>query len=56
MHSNQLLVALEPEAASLTCRADNIKNHRFKPTFEPGTKYIVLDAGGLLPYIVSNGH
>ncbi|KAK7097173.1 heat shock 70 kDa protein 12B-like [Littorina saxatilis] len=51
--SDQLLIALEPEAASLHCRhlpdtdfvgyKDNSIN---KPTFEPGTKYLVVDAGG----------
>lgn len=51
--SEQLLIALEPEAASLHCRhlpdtdfvgyKDNAIN---KPTFEPGTKYLVVDAGG----------
>lgn len=53
VHSNQLLIALEPEAASLTCRTiqtnsftDNRENQTAKPTFEPGTKYIVVDAGG----------
>ncbi|XP_062577564.1 heat shock 70 kDa protein 12A-like [Saccostrea cucullata] len=52
-HSNQLLIALEPEAASLTCRTiqansfiNNTDNQTPKPTFEPGTKYIVVDAGG----------
>ncbi|KAK7496389.1 hypothetical protein BaRGS_00012311 [Batillaria attramentaria] len=52
-NSEQLVIALEPEAASLHCRhlpdtdfvgyKDNGVN---KPTFEPGTKYIVVDAGG----------
>ena len=56
MDSNQLLIALEPEAAFFTCRTENIKNHGFKTISTPGTKYIVLDAGGLLTYIVSNGH
>ena len=57
MHSNQLLIALEPEAASLTCRtiqannfADNRENQADRLTFEPGTKYIVVDAGGSLSY------
>ena len=48
------MIALEPEAASLHCRhlpdtnfvgyKDNGVN---KPTFEPGTKYLVVDAGGM---------
>nr|XP_022322670.1 heat shock 70 kDa protein 12A-like [Crassostrea virginica] len=53
VHSNQLLIALEPEAASLTCRtiqannfSDNRENQADRLTFEPGTKYIVVDAGG----------
>ena len=52
-HSDQLLIALEPEAASLHCR--KLPGSTFvgcsqpegnKPTFEPGTKYLVVDAGG----------
>ncbi|KAL8562197.1 hypothetical protein ACOMHN_005182 [Nucella lapillus] len=52
-NSDQLVIALEPEAASLHCRhlpdtnfvgyKDNGVN---KPNFEPGTKYLVVDAGG----------
>lgn len=52
-NSDQLVIALEPEAASLHCRhlpdtdfvgyKDNVIS---KPTFEPGTKYLVVDAGG----------
>lgn len=51
--SDQLLIALEPEAASLHCR--KLPGSTFvgcsqpegnKPTFEPGTKYLVVDAGG----------
>ncbi|ESP02145.1 hypothetical protein LOTGIDRAFT_212681 [Lottia gigantea] len=52
-NSDQLVIALEPEAASLHCR--NLPSTNFlgykdnnlaKPTFEPGTKYLVVDAGG----------
>jgi hypothetical protein len=53
LNSDQLLIALEPEAASLHCRhlADTDfvgykDNNLSKPTFEPGTKYLVVDAGG----------
>ncbi|CAG2207904.1 heat shock 70 kDa protein 12A-like [Mytilus galloprovincialis] len=52
-HSNQLLIALEPEAASLHCKLlpaetfmGNSEELLAKPTFEPGTKYLVVDAGG----------
>ncbi|KAK6168423.1 hypothetical protein SNE40_020960 [Patella caerulea] len=52
-NSDQLVIALEPEAASLHCR--NLPSTNFlgyketnldKPTFEPGAKYLVVDAGG----------
>ncbi|XP_060558649.1 heat shock 70 kDa protein 12B-like [Ruditapes philippinarum] len=46
---SQLKIALEPEAASLYCRYLPVqKGHEenFLASFEPGTKYIVLDAGG----------
>ena len=50
--SLQLLIALEPEAASVFCRSLKL-NHFIgisredgKPTFKTGTKYLVIDAGG----------
>jgi hypothetical protein len=52
-HSNQLLIALEPEAASLYCKQlpaetflGNAEEQMAKPNFEPGTKYLIVDAGG----------
>ena len=46
-------MALEPEAASLYCRtlpdstfSSNKETSETKPSFEPGTKYLVVDAGG----------
>ena len=45
-----LIIALEPEAASLHCH--QVKGLRFsgveleKPVLEPGDKYLVVDAGG----------
>ncbi|XP_069130149.1 heat shock 70 kDa protein 12A-like [Argopecten irradians] len=52
-YSNQLVIALEPEAASLNCRSLPVstfvqtENEQVsKLTFEPGTKYLVIDAGG----------
>ncbi|XP_014783162.1 heat shock 70 kDa protein 12A, partial [Octopus bimaculoides] len=52
-NSDQLLIALEPEAASLHCRKwpastllGTSQPEGNKPTFEPGTKYLVIDAGG----------
>lgn len=51
--SDKLVIALEPEAASLHCfqlpemsilsSEDKITS---KPVFGPGTKYLVVDAGG----------
>ena len=56
-NSEQLVIALEPEAASLHCRhlpdTDFVgykDNSIKKPTFEPGTKYLVVDAGGTEPF------
>ena len=53
VYSNQLVIALEPEAASLYCRtlpastfSSNKESTETKATFEPGTKYLVVDAGG----------
>ncbi|KAK3584377.1 hypothetical protein CHS0354_001304 [Potamilus streckersoni] len=53
VHSNRLVIALEPEAASLYCRtlpANTFlgydEDSGMKPKFEPGTKYLVVDAGG----------
>ncbi|XP_071086747.1 heat shock 70 kDa protein 12A-like [Haliotis cracherodii] len=53
-HSEQLVMALEPEAASLHCRnlpATDFVGYKdtaqaSNPCFEPGTKYLVVDAGG----------
>ncbi|KAI8761497.1 heat shock 70 kDa protein 12A-like isoform X3 [Biomphalaria glabrata] len=52
-NSEQLVIALEPEAASLHCRnlpATDFVGYKdstlSKPSFEPGTKYLVVDAGG----------
>uniref|UniRef100_A0AAU0MUJ9 Heat shock protein family A member 12 variant X1 n=1 Tax=Urechis unicinctus TaxID=6432 RepID=A0AAU0MUJ9_UREUN len=48
--SNQLIIALEPEAASVWCRSlsvDNFLNTTTSAsTMQPGAKYIVIDAGG----------
>ncbi|XP_060551251.1 heat shock 70 kDa protein 12B-like [Ruditapes philippinarum] len=49
IQGSKLKIALEPEAASLYCRYLPVqKGHEDKSlaSFEPGTKYIVLDAGG----------
>ncbi|XP_012946684.1 heat shock 70 kDa protein 12A [Aplysia californica] len=52
-NSEQLVIALEPEAASLHCRnlpATDFVGYKDSgsatPSFEPGTKYLVVDAGG----------
>ncbi|CAG2206695.1 unnamed protein product [Mytilus edulis] len=51
--NSQLMLALEPEAASIYCK--HIPSERMvcggKSTldaFSPGTKYLILDAGGWL--------
>lgn len=52
LYSNQLVIALEPEAASLYCRTIPVSTFMTsgddvsKPSFEAGTKYLVVDAGG----------
>lgn len=52
VYSNQLVIALEPEAASLHCRTLSFGKFMSggdpgtRPSFEPGTKYLVVDAGG----------
>jgi len=50
--TNRLIIALEPEAASLCCRylpftTISSVSKGFKP-FTSGAKYLVLDAGGKL--------
>lgn len=49
--STNLSIALEPEAASLYCRHLPVERHKGDEKlslakFKPGTKYLVLDAGG----------
>ncbi|KAH3835271.1 heat shock 70 kDa protein 12B-like [Dreissena polymorpha] len=47
--NESLLIALEPEAASLCCRHSPMTSlkgsQKFMP-FQPGTKYLIFDAGG----------
>ena len=52
-NSNQLVLALEPEAASIFCRdvqvdpmAAMLKATASKAKFNEGTKYLIIDAGG----------
>ena len=50
VESKQLVLALEPEAASIYCRqvpVNSIKGHS-KDTmqFDVGSEYIIIDAGG----------
>ncbi|XP_065930489.1 heat shock 70 kDa protein 12A [Magallana gigas] len=40
----QIVLALEPEAAALYCK--NLPDRMLTESFEPGTKYMVLDMGG----------
>lgn len=58
MDSKQLLLALEPEAAVLHCRQLTIDHFHEAPagsmeriTMSPGTKYLIVDAGGLSLYV-----
>ena len=49
--SRQLVIALEPEAASLHCRSLDVAQFVGEPdkdsvVFKTGTKYMVIDAGG----------
>ncbi|KAL3831483.1 hypothetical protein ACJMK2_023224 [Sinanodonta woodiana] len=41
---NQLALALEPEAAAIYCKAISVK--RDGSSFEPGTRFILVDLGG----------
>ena len=51
--ANKLSIALEPEAASIFCRHVSVQK-RIDTTgaciasFSAGTKYLVLDAGGII--------
>ena len=54
MDSNQLIFALEPEAAALYCQtlASDKWDEKFKADdqdadFSTGTKYMIIDAGGM---------
>ena len=46
--ANNLILALEPEAASLCCRRPAIAGYRSEDgiTFPPDTVYLLLDCGG----------
>lgn len=46
---DNLLIALEPEAASMFCKYMPVEKgeHSFQ-SFQPGSKYMVLDCGGKL--------
>lgn len=47
--SEQLIIALEPEAASLYCRRLDVKQFMDRSrsiSFDTGTKYLVIDSGG----------
>ena len=50
LSTENLTIALEPEAASLFCRQIPVeKSNQCKgslSSFKPGSKYMVLDAGG----------
>ena len=45
----QLMIALEPEAASIYCKhlpVEKLEGSNSICAFQPGSKYLVLDAGG----------
>ncbi|KAL5011778.1 hypothetical protein ScPMuIL_010329 [Solemya velum] len=52
INNNQLLIALEPETASMYCKLLPLQKFTFSDStremkaFEPGTKFMVLDLGG----------
>jgi hypothetical protein len=52
IQSTNLFLALEPEAASLFCKYITIQKQKDGntdtdiPSFKPGDKYMVVDAGG----------
>ena len=52
MDSRQLVIALEPEAASLYCRRLDVSHfmgdNRKPLQFQRGIKYLVIDSGGRL--------
>ena len=50
--SDCLLIALEPEAASLYVRKVDIGNTKDLKCIKSGTKYLVIDAGGTLTHFV----
>ena len=55
---DHLLIALEPEAASIYCKHIDLANFvgmsaNFKP-FASGARYIILDAGGNIYHTLSD--
>ena len=49
IQDENLVLALEPEAASIFCKHDSLQLQQRTEiaSFTPGSKYIVLDAGGI---------
>ena len=58
VNSKRLIIALEPEAASLYCRTLEMHNflgmesEKGRLSLEVNTKYIVIDAGGRDVFII----
>ena len=53
--SRQLIIALEPEAASLFCRRLHLARFEQdddKISFKKGTKYLILDCGGMYNKVI----
>jgi molecular chaperone DnaK (HSP70) len=55
--SDKLVIALEPEAASVFIQTSKIEYHKEDNNgmnlMKPGTKYMVIDAGGIYSYFHS---
>lgn len=58
IEKDNLLIALEPETASLFCKhlpiEKMVASERGYDVFSPGSTYVVLDAGGKLIFILLN--
>lgn len=54
MDSRKLVIALEPEAASVFCRSldlDNFVTRSARLQFRTGDKFVIIDAGGKISKI-----
>ena len=54
LHSKQLRIALEPEAASLCCRRLGVAQYEDldgELLLEENVKYLILDCGGMIEFL-----